>query len=153
MEERGTNLPPLFWVKVRKRQLPPGGCKRGSLFISVGEGSQPLTRGRREGKKRDESRVEKRARRVRRAGFRTPPLSRARGVGSASSDLYQRHGFLRKLRELTQDHRREEKQLCAADFRLCTHHDHDPDATAVAATLETPSFAHGSAGTNLRTPG
>lgn len=87
MEERGTSLPPIFWVKVRKRQLPPGGCKRGSLFISVGEGSQPLTRGRGEGKKRDESRVEKRARRVRRAGFRTPPLSRARGVGSASSDL------------------------------------------------------------------
>jgi len=84
MEERGTNLSPLFLVKVRKRQLPPGGCKRGSLFINVGEGSQPLTRGRGKGKKKDESRVEKRTRKVRQTDFRTPPLSGARGVGSAS---------------------------------------------------------------------
>lgn len=73
MEERGTKLSPSFLVKARKRQLPPGGYKRGSLFISVGEGSRPLTRGRGKGKKRDESRVEKRTRRVRRTDFRTPP--------------------------------------------------------------------------------
>lgn len=39
----------------------------------MGEGSRPLTRGRGKGKKRDESRVEKRTRRVRRTDFRTPP--------------------------------------------------------------------------------
>lgn len=42
------------------------------------------------------------------------------------------HRFLPKLRELTQDHRREEKRLFPPDFRLCPHDDQDPDARAAA---------------------
>lgn len=88
MEERGTKLSPSFLVKARKRQLPPGGYKRGSLFISVGEGSRPLTRGRGKGKKRDESRVEKRTRRVRRTDFRTPPSREPEVWGAPPSNLW-----------------------------------------------------------------
>lgn len=90
--------------------------------------------------------MEKRTRRGEPDWFRAPP-SREPAVWGAPRSLWSDAQITRKLRELTQDHRREEKQLCTADFRLCTHHDQDPDATAVTATLEThtasPAAARG----------
>lgn len=88
----------------------------------------------------DQTRAEKwtpRARQAgRQAGFWTPPFPTARG-GSPSSNFSRTHLLLRKLWELTQDHRSEEKQQFPPGFPLDAHYSYNPDATCAATPMGT----------------
>lgn len=87
-----------------------------------------------------------------------PPVSEparpaGRAVGAPRSSLGPDHRPFPTPRELTQNHRREEKQLIPPDSRLRPHHDPDPDAsgrqapgqTQLRARPRSPSSAAGGA--------
>lgn len=154
MEERGTKLSPLFLVKPRKRQLPPSGYKRRSLFISVGEGSRPLTRGRGKGKKRDESRVEKRTRRVSRTDFRTPPSREPAVWGAPPSNLWSDAQITPKTPgTYTGPSTWREATLYCRLSPLYPSRSRSRCDSSHCDTRNTHSFACSRAGTKLQTPG
>lgn len=76
--------------------------------------------------------------RGRQAGFWTPPFPSARGDRPLPTSP-RTHLILQKLWELTQDHRREEKQQFLPGFPLGAHYSYNPDATGTATPLGTAS--------------
>lgn len=95
-------------------------CGGGELATPQAAGKRERRRGRR-------------TRRVKLAGFSTPPVPRARGVGRTFLQPPTRPIVPPELWELTQDHRCEERQLFPPGFRFCPHRDQDTNATVAAA--------------------
>lgn len=117
--------PPLFLM------LPATVWEMGSQIIRLGEGKQPVSRWGR-GKESTQTRAEKWTPRARQASRQVSGLLPSRGrVGVRLRPTSDRttHLLLQKLRELTKDHRREEKQQFLPGFPLGAHYSYNPDSS------------------------
>lgn len=125
--------PSSFWGSSGEGRSRPRCGRWESQTIRLGEGSQPVFRWGR-GKENDQTRAKSGLQRARQAGFWTSPFPSGR-LERLLPTSNQTHLLLQKLWELTQNHRREEKQQFPPGFPLGAHYNYNADAKSAATLL------------------